>query len=141
MDRDSFINAYDSANPETWANTALALVGEAIADKKNNLSITETIKAFEKSAFKMWGRILALTESDKDLDKAADGFERDTENNELFALLSHKLAEEINENADFANKFKPSLLQLVRLEKNVRLEPLANYSNRTQKLEFNEEEE
>jgi hypothetical protein len=140
MDMDLFINAYDLANSETWANTALALVGEAIADKKNNLSITETIKAFDKTAFKMWGRILALTESDKELDKAADNFEKDPENDELFALLSARIAEELNNNADFAKKFSPLLLQLVRLEKNVRLEPLTNYSNRTQKLEFKDEE-
>ena len=140
MDRDSFINAYDSTKPETWPNAALALVGEAISDKKNNLSITETIKAFDKTAFKMWGRMLALTEADIELDRAADFFEKDPENDELFSLLANRVDEEIKNNPDFAKKFGFLLLQLVRLEKNVRLEPLTNYSNRTQKLEFDDEE-
>lgn len=139
MDCDKYIISFDSTKLETWANTAVALVAEAISPGKDK-DTTDTVKAFGRAGYVMWGRIIELVESNKELEKATDVFERDPDNEEAFRMLSDRLAEEIMGNEEFAEEIRPFVLQLVRLEKNIRLEPLKNYSNRTQKLVFEDEE-
>lgn len=139
MYRDKAIISFDSARLETWANAAVALVIEAISKPKDN-DATDTVKAFSRAGYVMWGRIIELVESNNELEKATDILEKDSGNDEAFKMLSDRLAEEIMGNEEFAEEVRPFILQLVRLEKNIRLEPLKNYSNRTQKLVFEDEE-
>tara|TARA_B100000609_G_scaffold176079_1_gene153758 strand:+ start:205 stop:624 length:420 start_codon:yes stop_codon:yes gene_type:complete len=139
MDRDKYIISFDSAKLETWANAAVALVAEAIS-KPKGIEATDTVRSFTRAGYVMWGRIIELVESNKELEKATDILEKDPSDAEAFRMLSDRLAEEIMGSEEFAEEVRPFIMQLIRLEKNIRLEPLKNYSNRTQKLVFEDEE-
>lgn len=116
MDRDKCIILFDSAKLETWANAAVALVTEAISKPKDN-DATDTVKSFNRAGYVMWGRIIELVESNKELEKATDVLEKNPSDEEAFRILSDRLAEEIMGNEEFAEEVRPFILQLIRLEK------------------------